>query len=49
MSDADLERKFSDLAEGILPAERVRRTMDACWSIDQIESATEIARAATTA
>ena len=45
MSDADLERKFADLADGILPADRARRVMDLCWGIEKLDSAAEIAKA----
>ena len=46
MSDAQLEAKFSGLAEGILPAQRVRRLMDMCWTIDRVPKAAQLARAA---
>lgn len=46
MTDVDLERKFSALAEGILPAERTRRLMDLCWTMEELTDVAEIARAA---
>ena len=46
MSDVQLEAKFADLADGILPKEQVRRLMDACWQIDQLPSADLIAKTA---
>lgn len=46
MSDADLEGKFQGLADGVLPADRVRRLMDLCWRIDTLSSAAEVAAAA---
>jgi 2-methylcitrate dehydratase PrpD len=46
MSDAQLEAKFVDLAEGILPLVQVRRLMDACWQVEQLTAASRIARAA---
>jgi 2-methylcitrate dehydratase PrpD len=45
MSDADLERKFTDLAEGILPAEQIRRVMDLCWGVEKLEDAAAITKA----
>ena len=46
MSDAQLEAKFADLAEGILPAAQARRLMDACWQLEQAKAAGQIARSA---
>ena len=46
MSDKQLEAKFSDLAEGVLPAAKVRALMDACWKVEQLPDAAAIARAA---
>ena len=46
MSDKQLEAKFSDLAEGVLPAAQVRALMDACWKVEQLPDAAAIARAA---
>jgi 2-methylcitrate dehydratase PrpD len=46
MSDAQLEAKFADLAEGILPPAQVRRLMDACWQVEQAPAAGRIATAA---
>jgi 2-methylcitrate dehydratase PrpD len=46
MTDAALEAKFADLAEGVLPADRVRRLMDLCWRAESLASAAEIAQAA---
>jgi 2-methylcitrate dehydratase PrpD len=45
MSDADLERKFTDLAEGILPREQTAKVMDLCWKIEGLADAGDIARA----
>jgi 2-methylcitrate dehydratase PrpD len=45
MSDQALEAKFTDLAQGILAPERIRRAMDLCWSLDTLPDAAEIARA----
>jgi hypothetical protein len=33
MSDADLERKFHGLSDGILGAERTGRLLAACWKL----------------
>jgi len=45
MSDADLEVKFTGLAEGILPAEQISRLIGLCWSITALEDVAEISRA----
>ena len=46
MSDGALEAKFSDLAEGILPAAQTRRLMDLCWTVEKLPDAADVARAA---
>ena len=46
MSDEALERKFTDLCDGILPPARIRQVMDMCWSIDTQKDVGAIARAA---
>ncbi|WP_158818904.1 MmgE/PrpD family protein [Methylocapsa sp. S129] len=46
MTDKQLEAKFADLAEGILPASAIRRVMDACWNVESLNSAAEIAKMA---
>jgi 2-methylcitrate dehydratase PrpD len=46
MSDAALEAKFTDLAEGILPKEQTRKLMDACWNLEKLPSAAVVAKAA---
>jgi len=46
MSDAALEAKFADLADGILPAAQTRKLIDLCWSVEKLPSAAEVARAA---
>lgn len=45
MSDAALETKFTDLAEGILPEAQIRRVIDLCWRIGQSPNAGDVARA----
>lgn len=44
MTDKQLETKFSDLADGIIPAAMIRRVMDACWNVESLPSAAEIAK-----
>lgn len=48
MSDADLERKFADLADGVLPSAQARKVMELCWKVEGLEDAAQIARAAAT-
>jgi 2-methylcitrate dehydratase PrpD len=45
MSDKDLEVKFSDLAEGIIPATQTKRVMELCWKVESLPNAGEIAKA----
>jgi 2-methylcitrate dehydratase PrpD len=45
MSDADLERKFLDLADGVLPETQAKRVMDMCWKVEALDNAGDIARA----
>jgi 2-methylcitrate dehydratase PrpD len=47
MSDAALEAKFMDLADAILPADRTRRLIDLCRSVERLADAGDVARAAT--
>jgi 2-methylcitrate dehydratase PrpD len=47
MSDSDLERKFFDVASGVLPQAQVRHVMDLCWKLEQSADASEIIRSAT--
>jgi 2-methylcitrate dehydratase PrpD len=47
MSNADLERKFLDVASKVLPQQQVRRTMELCWSIEQLTDSSDIIRCAT--
>jgi 2-methylcitrate dehydratase PrpD len=44
MTDKQLEVKFSDLADGIIPAPAIRRVMDACWNVESLPNAAEIAK-----
>ena len=45
MSDADLERKFAGLADGVLPEAQARRVMELCRSLDALADAGAVARA----
>ncbi|ALE87830.1 MmgE/PrpD family protein [Pseudomonas versuta] len=49
MTDQQLEAKFIDLAKGILPDEQVRKLIATCWDVEQLDSAANIAKAATVA
>ena len=44
MTDQQLETKFTDLADGIIPAPMIRRVMDACWNVESLPNAAEIAK-----
>ncbi len=44
MSDKALEVKFTDLADGILPAPTIRQVMDLCWKLETLTNAAEIAK-----
>jgi 2-methylcitrate dehydratase PrpD len=46
MSDAALEAKFTDLADGILPPHRVQDLIALCWSVEHSPDMGQIARAA---
>jgi 2-methylcitrate dehydratase PrpD len=46
MSDAALEGKFADLAQGVIPAAQARRVMDLCWGVEKLASAADVAKAA---
>jgi 2-methylcitrate dehydratase PrpD len=46
MSDAALETKFTDLADGILARDQARRVMDMCWNIEKLPDAGALAAAA---
>src|SRR5215831_7753142 len=45
MTDAMLEAKFFDLADGVLPQTKARRLMDLCWSVETLTNAGDIAKA----
>ena len=44
MTDRQLEAKFVDLADGIIPTPMIRRVMDACWNVQSLPNAGEIAK-----
>jgi hypothetical protein len=44
MTDTQLEAKFADLADGVLPPSAIQRVMQACWSVESLPSAGEIGR-----
>lgn len=46
MSDRDLERKFHDLAQGVLPPSRINTLIGKCWEMAQLPDAAELARLA---
>jgi 2-methylcitrate dehydratase PrpD len=46
MSDSDLEAKFSRLADGVLPPDRIGRLIDLCWKVETLKDAAQLARAA---
>jgi 2-methylcitrate dehydratase PrpD len=46
MTDQQLEAKFADLAQGIVPAVQARKLMDMCWQVEHLADAGELARAA---
>ncbi|VUD75000.1 2-methylcitrate dehydratase [Methylobacterium symbioticum] len=47
MTDAMLERKFADLADGVLPGPQAARVMRLCWGIADLTDAAEVTRAGT--
>jgi 2-methylcitrate dehydratase PrpD len=46
MSDAALDAKFLDLADGVLPQSQARRLLDLCRNVEKLDSAAELAKAA---
>jgi 2-methylcitrate dehydratase PrpD len=44
MTDKQLEAKFADLAGGIISPSAIQRVIEACWSVESLTSAGEIAR-----
>jgi 2-methylcitrate dehydratase PrpD len=44
MTDKELETKFADLADGIIPSDAIRRVMYACWNVETLPNAAEIAK-----
>jgi 2-methylcitrate dehydratase PrpD len=46
LSDADLEAKFTALADGVLPPAQVKSLIDRCWKIETLPRAGDLAAAA---
>jgi 2-methylcitrate dehydratase PrpD len=46
MTDHDLESKFTDLADGILKPEEIRKLIGLCWDVEKLPNAGDIAKAA---
>ncbi len=46
MTDAALDAKFLDLAEGALPSAQARRLLDLCRNIEKLPAASDLAKAA---
>jgi hypothetical protein len=46
MSDRDLELKVEGLCEGVLPLERTRALIAACWALPALPDVAALARAA---
>ena len=49
MTDQALERKFADLADGVIPAAQAQRLMALCWKLESLENVAEIAKGAAAA
>ena len=45
MSDADLERKFADLAEGILAPQQASKVIGMCWKLEDLSKVSDIVEA----
>jgi hypothetical protein len=45
LSDAALEAKFADLADGILPGTQAQKLMQLCWSLERAADVGAIAQA----
>jgi 2-methylcitrate dehydratase PrpD len=46
MSDTQLEAKFLDQADGVIPAAQARKLVAQCWNLEKLESAAQIAKMA---
>ena len=46
LSDATLEAKFLDLADGVLPKNRAQALLERCWNVEKLAGAAEVAKAA---
>ena len=40
------ERKFLDLADGVISAAQAKKTMDLCWKIETLDNAGDLPRSA---
>jgi 2-methylcitrate dehydratase PrpD len=49
MSDADLARKFTDLADGILTPQQTANVIELCWKVESLANAADIVAAGTKA
>ena len=49
MSDADLDKKFLDLADGVIAPTQARKLLDLCRTVDRLPRAGELASAAAAA
>ncbi len=49
MSDRQLEDKFTDLCDGILPPDQMKRLIGLCWGVWDLKDAGDIGRAGTSA
>jgi 2-methylcitrate dehydratase PrpD len=43
-TDKQLEGKFADLADGVIPASAIRPVMHACWNVESLTNVGEIAK-----
>jgi 2-methylcitrate dehydratase PrpD len=46
MTDADLERKFMGLADGVLPTNQAQSLMELCWKVETLPNVARLADAA---
>jgi 2-methylcitrate dehydratase PrpD len=46
MKDHDLETKFTDLADGILPPTQIQKLIGLCWGIEGLSNVADLAKAA---
>lgn len=46
MSDTQLEAKFLDLAEGVIPSPQAKKLLALCWNLEKLSASADIAKAA---